>query len=246
MNIELIYGDCLEVMKKISDNSIDLILTDPPYGTTACKWDIIIPLKPMWEQLKRIIKNNGAIVFTASQPFTSVLITSNIKDFKYCLVWDKVNKYTGALNANKMPLRRHEDIVIFYKKLPVYNKQMRPGAPYISTQTKGHGSHTDHGNSGGHITVNKGGRNPCSIIRIPADCKTELGLQNTQKPVALMEYFIKTYTNENDLVLDFAMGSGTTGAACKNLNRNFIGIEDNEKHYNTAKNRLSKKERIKA
>ena len=236
--IELIIGECLEKMKDIPDGSIDMVLTDPPYGTTACKWDSIIPLEPMWEQLNRIIKPNGAIVMTASQPFTTTLIASNMKMFKYCWVWDKVNKYTGALNANRMPMRRHEDVLVFYSKPPVYNKQMREGKPYVSRQTKGHGDYTEHGNTGGHVTVNKGGRNPCSILQIRGDNKKELGHHPTQKPVALMEYMIKTYTNEGETVLDFTMGSGTTGVACKNLNRSFIGIELDEEYFRIAQERI--------
>jgi len=236
--ITLLHGDCLEKMAEIPDGSVDMVLADPPYGTTACKWDSIIPLEPMWEHLKRVIKPNGAIVMTASQPFTSVLVTSNLKMFRYCMVWDKVNKYTGALNANRMPMKRHEDIAVFYGKLPTYNKQMRDGKPYVARQTKGHGDFTQHGNSGGHVTVNSGGRNPCSVLPIKSDVKTELGLHPTQKPVALMEYLIKTYTNEGETVLDFTMGSGTTGVACLNTNRSFIGIEKNLSYFNLATDRI--------
>ena len=238
--IELIQGDCLELMKEIPDKSIDMILCDLPYGTTACKWDMIIPFEPLWEQYNRIIKDNGAIVLTASQPFTSALVMSNPKLFRYSLVWDKVNKYTGALNANRMPLRRHEDILVFYKKLPKYNKQYRKGRPFKSRRTGGHGEHTVYGNKEEvRFTVNEGKHNPCSVIEIEGDVKTELGLHPTQKPVALFEYLIKTYTNEGDLVLDNCMGSGTTGVACKNLNRNFIGIELDPEYFKIAEKRIS-------
>ena len=241
--MKLILGDCLELMKEIPDRSIDMVLADPPYGTTACKWDTVIDLVWMWEQLKRVIKPNGAIVLTASQPFTSALVMSNPNKFRYSLVWDKVNKYTGALNANKMPLRRHEDILVFYEKLPTYNKQMREGLPYSSTQTKGHGGHTQYGkNTEVRITINEGGRNPCSVIEIKGDIKKGHGLHPTQKPVALMEYLILTYTKESETVLDFTMGSGTTGVACVKTGRRFIGIELDEEYFKIASNRIEDEE----
>lgn len=228
-------------MNDTADGSVDMVLADPPYGITVCRWDSVINLELMWNQLKRIVKINGAIIMTANQPFTTTLISSNMKLFRYCWIWDKVNKYTGALNANKRPLKRHEEIIVFYRKLPVYNKQLRKGTPYITTHTKGHGVHTQYGNPGEHrLVINKGGRNPCSILKIAADNKKELGLHPTQKPVALMEYLIKTYTNEGELVLDFCMGSGTTGVACKNLNRNFIGIEKDKEYFKIAKKRIRK------
>jgi site-specific DNA-methyltransferase (adenine-specific) len=236
---DLMQGDCLEWMKEIPDGSVDMVLADPPYGTTACKWDTVIDLPLMWEQLKRVIKPNGAIVMTASQPFTSALVMSNPNKFRYSLVWDKVNKYTGALNANKMPLRRHEDILVFYEKLPTYNKQMREGLPYSSTQTTGHGIHTQYGkNTEARITINEGGRNPCSVIEIKGDIKKGHGLHPTQKPVALMEDLVRTYTNEGETVLDFTMGSGTTGVAAKNLGRKFIGIELDQGYFDIAVKRI--------
>jgi site-specific DNA-methyltransferase (adenine-specific) len=216
MKIDLIMGDCMDVMINIPDGSVDMVLCDLPYGTTACKWDSIIPFEPLWSEYRRVCKHSAAIVLTASQPFTSLLIYSNLKEFRYSLVWDKVNKYTGALNSNKMPLRRHEDISVFYRSLPIFNKQYREGKPFKSTQTRGHGAHTQHGNSGvKHTTINDGRHNPCSIIDIPADNKKELGHHPTQKPVALMEYLVRTYTHEGETVLDNTMGSGTTGVACK-------------------------------
>jgi site-specific DNA-methyltransferase (adenine-specific) len=236
---DLMQGDCLEWTKDIPDGSVDMVLADPPYGTTACKWDTVIDLPLMWEQLNRVIKPNGAIVMTASQPFTSALVMSNPNKFRYSLVWDKVNKYTGALNANKMPLRRHEDILVFYEKLPTYNKQMREGLPYSSTQTTGHGIHTQYGkNTEARITINEGGRNPCSVIEIKGDIKKGHGLHPTQKPVALMEDLVRTYTNEGETVLDFTMGSGTTGVACKNLGRKFIGIELDQGYFDIAVKRI--------
>ena len=236
--INLMQGNCLERMKEIPDGSVDMVLADPPYGTTACKWDTVIDLPSMWEQLKRVVKPNGAIVMTASQPFTSALVMSNAKQFRYSLVWDKVNKYTGALNANKMPLRRHEDVSVFYSRLPVFNKQYREGAPYQGT-AGGHGEHTEFGKTGLKRIIQSDGRhNPCSVVSIKGDVKKEHGLHPTQKPVALMEYMIKTYTNEGDTVLDFTMGSGTTGVACVNTGRKFIGIELDQGYFEIARDRI--------
>ena len=240
-NIKLIHGDCLEKMKDIESGSVDMILTDPPYGTTACKWDSIIPLQPMWEQLERIIKPNGAIVMTAGQPFTSVLITSNLKMFKYCWIWKKP-KGTGHLNAKKMPMNNFEDITVFYSKLPIYNPQWTYGEPYTNdksgkinkvAKTEVSGKHFD---GPSYRNGSDGRRYP---VRVQEFGVIERGtVHPTQKPVALMEYMIKTYTNENEVVLDFTMGSGTTGVACKNLNRNFIGIELDETYFNIAKQRI--------
>jgi len=239
--IQLIKGECIEQMKLIPSGSVDAIITDPPYGTTACKWDSVIPFEPMWQELNRIIKPNGAIVLFGSEPFSSALRMSNIKNYKYDFVWNKVNRFTGALNSSFMPMKSHENIIIFVNKgKPTFNKQLREGKPYISKQTKGQGDFTQYGNTKGHTTINKGGRNPCSIINIKADNKKESGLHPTQKPVELMEYLIKTYTNEGETVLDFTMGSGTTGVAAKNLNRNFIGIELDDKYFEIAKERIKK------
>jgi len=231
--MQLINGECLEEMKNIPDGSVDMVLTDPPYGTTACKWDSIIPLEPMWEQLKRVIKPNGAIVMTASQPFTTTLITSNMKMFKYCWVWEKP-KGTGHLNAKKQPLRNSEDIIVFYMEQATYNPQMVSGTPYPSKSGKaeyeGYGSDTREGNA------NRGTRYPKTVQRFPSNMRGSV--HPTQKPVALMEYLIKTYTNESETVLDFTMGSGTTGVACANLNRNFIGIELDEAYFKGARKRI--------
>ncbi len=229
--IELIQGDCLEKMKDIPDKSIDMILCDLPYGTTACKWDTIIPFEPLWEQYERVTKDNGAIVLTASQPFTTVLINSNIKRFRYSWTWEK-EQGVNFLMAKKQPLKVHEDICVFSKKQTVYNPQMTEGKPYIS----GKG---DSGEVTGRVkkvqTKNNGTRYPRSVIQF----KRETGLHPTQKPVALFEYLIKTYTNEGDLVLDNCMGSGTTGVACKNLNRNFIGIELDPEYFKIAEKRIN-------
>jgi site-specific DNA-methyltransferase (adenine-specific) len=236
--MNLIKGDCLEQMKLIPSGSIDAIITDPPYGTTQCKWDSVIDFDLMWEQLNRIIKPNGAIVLFGSEPFSSALRMSNIKNYKYDWVWNKVNRFTNTLNVNRQPLRIYENISVFYGKQCVYNKQMRIGRSYKTTRTgKGY-----EGNSKYKVIEfgeNRGFHNPKNIIDIKADNKKENGLHPTQKPIALMKYLIKTYTNENETVLDFTMGSGTTGVAAKNLNRGFIGIELDDKYFNIAKDRIN-------
>ena len=231
----LINDDCLNAMKFIPDNSISMILTDPPYGTTKCSWDSIIPLEPMWEQLKRIIKPNGAIVMTASQPFTTTLIASNMNDFRYCLVWDKKGT-TGFQTAKIMPLRRHEDIVVFYSKKPTYNPEME----VRGEKRKKGGSKVDNG-CYGELRSTESYNNeyyPTSIVEISNAAKIGK-VHPTQKPVALMEYLIKTYTNESETVLDFTMGSGTCGVAAKNTNRKFIGIELDPSYYDIAAKRIS-------
>ena len=233
--LNLMQGDCLELMKEIPDGSVDMILADLPYGTTRNKWDSIIPLEPLWEQYERIIKDNGAIVLTAQTPFDKVLGASNLKMLKYEWIWQKPQG-TGHLNAKKMPMKNHENILVFYKKLPTYNPQMRKGfEPY--TQKSGRGS-DNYGEQKQVVTVNSGERYPLSVV----DFNPNKGLHPTQKPVALMEYLIKTYTNEGDLVLDNVMGSGTTGVACKNLNRHFIGMELDEGYFNIANDRIESHE----
>jgi site-specific DNA-methyltransferase (adenine-specific) len=239
--INLMQGDCLEKMKDIESGSVDMILTDPPYGTTACKWDSVIDLDLMWAQLKRVIKPNGAIVMTAAQPFTTILIASNIKQFKYCWVWEK-SKATGHLNVKKRPMVKHEDIVVFYKNQPSYNPQglIKKDIPTISKGNrgkKGTGSSGDCYGMAERDAIQTHTNYPLSITKHNVDMKAEF--HPTQKPVALMEYLIKTYTNEGETVLDFTMGSGTTGVAAKNLNRNFIGIEMDEAYFNIAKDRIS-------
>lgn len=240
--INLMQGDCLERMKEIPSGTVDMVLADPPYGATQCKWDSIIPLAPMWEQLKRIIKPNGAIVMTASQPFTTTLIASNMKMFKDCLVWKK-NVASNFLNANRTHLKRHEDVCIFYQKSPVYNKQMLGGAPYKNKRN----GNDDSGDCYAGIskrtdTVNHGERNPISILEFDRN----VGLHPTQKPVALMEYLIKTYTNEGDTVLDFTMGSGSTGVAAVNTGRRFIGIELDDGYFKIAQDRIEQAQRAAA
>lgn len=239
MAINIKQGDCLELMKDIPDGSVDLILTDLPYGTTVCKWDTIIPFEPLWEQYERVIKDNGAIVLTASQPFTTKLINSNMGKFKYTLVWDKVG-ISNPMLAKKQFLRTHEDVCVFYNKQPVYNPQMEQGVKWSRGGKKTHETET----LSGVKLINKGSdktnlKYPKSILRFSNADKTK-NIHPTQKPVALLEYLIKTYTNEGETVLDNTMGSGSTGIACQNTNRNFIGFELDETYFNIAKERLEK------
>ena len=237
-NIWLMQGDCLERMKEIPDGSVDMVLTDPPYGTTACKWDSIIPLEPMWEQLKRIIKPNGAIVMTASQPFTTTLISSNMKMFKYCWVWDK-KKGGSPLLSKVQPIRVTEDVVVFGKGRVTYNPVMvERDKPKSRGKNKGTVSET----TGNAFTEDKvyTHKYPKNILEVSNACQTGK-VHPTQKPVALMEYLIKTYTNEGETVLDFTAGSFTTGVACVNLNRKGIMIEMDETYYKIAKDRILSK-----
>ena len=241
-------GDCLEIMKQIDDKSIDMILCDLPYGTTARnKWDIIIPFELLWKHYERIIKDNGVICLTAAEPFSAMMIVSNLKLFRYDLIWEKDNP-VGFLNANRMPLRKHEKILMFYKKLPTYNPQMsfghkkmnityrdnvNMGSCYNSSKMENEKNHVYRQRTG------ETSRYPTSVIK----CNSVRGNSKershpTQKPVALFEYLIKTYTNEGDLVLDNCAGSGTTGVACQNLNRNFILIEKEQKYYDIIIKRL--------
>ena len=229
-NCKLAHGDCLEVMKEIPDGFVDMVLTDPPYGTTACKWDAIIPFEPMWEQLKRIAKKNAAIVMTASQPFTSALVMSNIKWFKYEWVWVK-NNATGHLNAKRKPMSIFEDIIGFGDTIPYYPQGL---IPFNKKVRRGHNG-DNYGHSGTE-NMQEFTNYPLDLLCFDYEAKK---LHPTQKPVALMEYLIKTYTNPSEVVLDFTMGSGTTGVACVNLGRRFIGIEEDESYFNLAKGRLS-------
>jgi len=213
-----------------------MILCDLPYGTTACKWDTIIPFPALWDQYTRIIKDPGVIALTASQPFTSKVVMSNPKLFRYEYIWQK-EQGTNYLNANKQPLKVHENVLIFYNKQPVYNQQLTPGKPYI----------TGNGDSGEVtrsrkkvINVNHGTRKPTSILKY----NRQRGLHPTQKPVQLFEYLIKTYTNEGGVVLDNCMGSGTTAIACINTNRHYIGFEQDSKYYDIILNRITEHKRI--
>lgn len=238
MTVDVIQGDCLDVLPYLPDGSIDSIVTDPPYGTTACKWDSIIPLGPLWDQLKRVIKPDGVVVMTASQPFTTTLISSNMRMFKYCWVWEK-SRFSNQMLAKKQPLKTHEDICVFYRKAPVYNPQ---GLVKVDKTTK----------QGTRITDNTGGDTraktykqthsnyPKTVLKFKSAGNT---VHPTQKPVALMEYLIRTYTDGNETVLDFSCGSGTTGVACVNTNRNGILIEKESEYVEIARNRI--KEAIK-
>ena len=234
--IDIRQGDCLELMKEIPDKSVDMVLCDLPYGTTRNKWDSVIPLNKLWKQYERIIKDNGAIVLFSQMPFSAELVHSNLKLFKYEWIWQKDNG-TGFLNAKKMPLKIHENILVFYKKLPLYNPQMRTGfKPYKCKQGRHSANYGAY--EQGHITESNGERYPIDIIKF----KKDSGLHPTQKPVELLEYLIKTYTNEGETVLDNCMGSGSTGVACINTNRNFIGMELDEHYFQIAKERLEQHE----
>jgi len=231
----LLLGDCLDLLPTLTDNSVDMVLVDLPYGTTACKWDSIIPLDKLWKQYNRICKKDGAMVFTAAQPFTTILAASNLENFRYEWIWEKPQG-TNPMNAKVMPLKSHENILIFYRKKPVYNPQMWYSTPYsgFSSNTSKIGEVYGSAKSK-HRDNPEGSRYPKTVLKF----KQEKGLHPTQKPVEMMEYLIKTYSNEGDVVLDNTMGSGTTGVACVNTNRNFIGIEMEENYYKIAEQRIS-------
>ena len=235
--IKLYKGDCLEVMKGIETRSIDMIFCDLPYGTTACKWDSVIPFEPLWEQYNRIVKDSGAIVLFGREPFSSYLRTSNVKMYRYDWIWEK-SKATNFLFAKQMPLIAHEDIMVFYKKKPTYNPQKTEGKPY----NKGVEKRTEIEAVGkignGNLIENKSGlRNPRSVQYF-VTAEREGKLHPTQKPIKLIEYFVNTYSNENDTILDNTMGSGTTMVACQNTNRNGIGIEMDDFYFDIAKKRI--------
>lgn len=250
-SINLFNGDCLEVMDKLIEQgvTVDAIITDPPYGTTACKWDSVIPLEEMWSRLDKLIKPIGAIVLFGSEPFSSALRMSNIKQYKYDWKWVK-DKGSNYVHAKYQPLKNYEDVCVFSKagsaqgsKMPMtYNRQYTKGKPY----DKGVGIHTEipllsggsKDNSKIILKNSSGLRNPLAVLKIKSTFIRGEKFHPTQKPVALLEYLIKTYTNEGEMVLDFTMGSGSTGAACKNLNRKFIGIELDETYFNIAKERI--------
>jgi len=240
--LKLLHGDCLDLMCDIPDGSVDMVMADPPYGTTACKWDSVIPLEPMWEQLKRVIKKNGAIVLTALQPFTTTLISSNMGMFKYEWIWDCVCT-SGFLNSKKRPLKQHESVLVFTKvKLGNDNYQPQFSTGELRTVTTG----SPQANKGaygkfGKVVKKSTQRYPKTIIQF-SNPNGGGKLHPTQKPVALMEYLIKTYTNEGETVLDFCMGSGTTGVACLNLNRRFIGIEKDADYFRIATERIDREQ----
>lgn len=230
-NAQLMQGDCLELMKSIPDASVDMILCDLPYGTTQNKWDSVIPLDLLWAQYKRIIKEGGAIVLHAGQPFSSVLTCSNLEQFRYQWTWVKT-KITGVLNAKRMPVRKHEQVLVFAPGKTVYNAQ---GLIAKGTVTKQGGNSENYGERNSSEYLQEWTNWPRDVLEIPSQGKT---VHPTQKPVPLAEYLIRTYTNEGMIVLDNCMGSGTTGVACVKTGRNFIGIEMDEKYFQIAKDRI--------
>lgn len=236
--IQLLQGDCLELMKEIPDGSVDMVLADPPFGTTRNRWDTVIPFEPLWEQYRRICKPNAAIVLFSQMPFSAALVSSNPKKFRYEIIWQK-SQGTGHFNANRMPLKIHENILVFYRSLPTYNPQKTTGAKHY--KVKHHKGSSNYGKQRECETVNTDGtRYPLDVVHFPA-CNTsaEKPIHPTQKPVPLLEYLIRTYTNEGETVLDNCMGSGSTGVACVNTGRNFIGIELDPGYFETAKRRIN-------
>ena len=231
---KLYNGDCLEIMARLIEEGIivDAIICDPPYGTTACKWDSIIPFDEMWSRLNNLIKPNGAIVLFGSEPFSSALRMSNIKNYKYDWIWEK-EQGTNQFLAKKQPLRKTENISIFYKKQTIYNPQMAIGSAYEANRVIGCEL---FGIPKKIKTINKGERYPVNILKFNRELSNRY--HPTQKPIKLVEYLIKTYTNEEEIVLDFTMGSGSTGVACINTNRKFIGIELDNNYFNIAKQRI--------
>lgn len=233
---QVFLGDCLELYKNIEPKSIDLILTDLPYGTTACKWDTIIPFDKLWEMVNYLLKPNGAFITTASQPFSSALVMSNPKMFKYEWIWEKTMA-TGGLMAKYRPMKAHESVLVFnVNKTSIYNEQRLEGEAYKRVEGKKKNSVIGD-KKGGYITVNNGGRAARSVFKISNPNANSL--HPTEKPVALFEYLLKTYSNENMTIFDPCMGSGTTGITCKNLNRNFIGIEKDEAYFKIAEQRIN-------
>ena len=240
--LNLIHGDCLEVMKTLPDDSIDAIITDPPYGTTNCKWDAVIAFDLMWNELNRIVKNNGVIALFGSQPFSSLLITSNLKMYKHDWVWKKTMP-KGHLNSKKYPMKIYEMIHIFSKTTPKYNPQMWESKPMNTVyKSGGNGKDSTYNfmNTINQKNINRTSRFPQDVIEFTElTGNSKQRVHPTQKPVELMEYLVKTYTNANETVLDFTMGSGTTGVACKNLNRNFVGIELDKDYFEIATARIN-------
>lgn len=234
--IDLIQGDCLELLAQLPADSVDLVLADPPYGTTQCKWDTVIPLEPLWAELNRVAKKTTPIVLHAAQPFTSALIMSNPKAFKYCWTWVKALA-TGHLNAKKQPMRNVEDVAVFYRSQCLYSPQYSEGEPYASTP--GFVQSDNYGKYGGHREGSPTGRRyPKQVLKFPAP-RGKVQCHPTQKPLALAEYLIRTYSNPGDLVLDFTMGSGTTGVAAVSLGRAFVGMELDPTYFQIAQDRIA-------
>ena len=238
---QLYHGDCLEVMKSLPNKSIDCIICDLPYGTTKCSWDVVIPFEEMWKELKRLRKDETPIILFGVEPFASYLRISNIKEFKYDWVWKK-SKSGSAFTAKYRPVNKHEMICVFGKGKITYNPQMEVGEPY-SRRHKVSGDNTNNHGIGFNrkeiITINEGFRYPITVQEFQQKWRRQDQVHPTQKPVELLEYLVKTYSNEGDTILDFTMGSGTTGVACQNTNRKFIGIEREEKYFKIAKERLN-------
>ncbi|MBT4734804.1 MAG: site-specific DNA-methyltransferase [Candidatus Marinimicrobia bacterium] len=238
--MKLLNGDCIEMMDGLISErvTVDAIITDPPYGITACEWDIAIPFDDMWERLNKLTKSNGAIVLFGAEPFSSELRLSNIKNYKYDWVWTK-NLKSGHLNARKMPMRGHEMIHIFYNKPVTYNPQKRKRTTEHKSGNKFNSKTGIYGKQKDvYIDRQNDEISPDTVLQNIKCVSNDRRVHPTQKPVALIEYLIKTYTNENEIVLDFTMGSGTTGVACKNLNRDFIGIEMDTDYFEIAKQRI--------
>ena len=238
-DIRLYHGDCLEIMKDIPDNSVDMVLCDLPYGTTHNKWDIIIPFDPLWEQYNRIAKDNTPVLLFAQGLFYVDVVNSNRENFRYDIVWDKILK-SGFLNANVMPLRVHEQIAVFYRSKPIYNPQKIKGQPTHSKGTAIFQKGVKNNNYGDYTPVENINdmKYPSSIISFQKPHPSK-SVHPTQKPVELLEYLIRTYTNEGDTVLDNTMGSGSTGVACVNTDRNFIGIEKDDNYFSIAEKRIN-------
>ncbi len=236
----MIQGDCLEAMRNIPDGSVDMVLADLPYGISACKWDNVIPFEPLWAELHRVCKPSAAMCMFGSEPFSSKIRMSNLKRFKYDWVWEKTNA-TGFLDARRKPLKAHEHVSVFANQRTLYLPQKMDGNPYTA-RSGGCGESVTADKkvqAGGHVTISGGKRFPRSVIKFS---NSEKGLHPTQKPVPLLEYLIKTYTNEGDTVLDPTMGSGSTGVACVNLGRKFIGIEKEQKYFEIARKRIETQE----
>ena len=239
MENKVLHGDCLELMKDIPDGSVDMVLADPPYGSTCCAWDVIIPFEPLWEQYKRIVKKNGAIVLFGQEPFSSLLRTSNIANYKYDIYWKK-EKPTNFFQLKKRIGKSTECISVFYKEQPTYNPQMEKyNGKKVTNKPKGIHTSIVSGDSKQYVTpyVDTGYRYPCDVLEIRRE-KLGTTIHPTQKPVALCEYLIRTYTNEGETVLDNCAGSGTTGVACQNTNRNYILIEKEQGYVEIIKERL--------
>jgi site-specific DNA-methyltransferase (adenine-specific) len=239
--IDLQHGDCLELIDRIPDNSIDLICADLPYGTTRCAWDTLIDLDVLWPKLKRIAKERAAIVLFAQTPFDKALGASNLPMLRYEWIWEKTNA-TGFFNAKKMPLKAHENVLVFYRKLPVYNAQKTTGHKRKTAGRKEIGSEL-YGKSVRKTFYDSTERYPRSVIKFKSD-RYHSNLHPTQKPLPLLEYIVKTYSNEGDVVLDFCMGSGTAGVAAKTLGRSFVGIEKEKKYFDIAEGRIASSENV--